>query len=58
MNHFLKLIAVALLGEEIFVSGGMGDKQIINMAEAYDSETNLWEPVVAHMNETRVGLGN
>ena len=27
------------------------------MAETYDTETDLWEPVVSLMNDARVGLG-
>ena len=39
------------------MSGGIGDKEIIKMAETYDTETDLWEPVVSLMNDARVGLG-
>ena len=51
------LVAATLLGKEILVCGGKGDQEIINMAEAYDSETDLWEPVVSVMNHARVGFG-
>lgn len=37
--------------------GGMGDKEIYNMSESYDPETDMWEPIACRMNDSRVGLG-
>lgn len=49
--------AACLLGEEIFFSGGMGGKEIYNVASSYDPETDMWEQIACRMNDCRVGLG-
>lgn len=46
-----------LLGEDIFVCGGQADQEVINFAECYNEELNLWEPINARMYAPRVGLG-
>lgn len=56
MTAFL-FIAASILGDEIFISGGKGEHEVYNMAESYDPETNLWEPISSRMIEPRVGLG-
>ena len=48
--------AAALLGQEIFVTGGQAEKEVINVAEVYSPELNQWEHLVARMESPRVGL--
>ena len=61
-NHFFLLfdclfyLAAALLGQEIFVTGGQAEKEVINVAEVYSPELNQWEHLVARMESPRVGL--
>ena len=54
---YLLPTAAVLLGEEIFVCGGQADKEVINFAESYSPETQLWEPIPSRMAHPRVGLG-
>lgn len=49
--------AACLLGEELFITGGMGEHEVYNYAESYETETGLWEPISRRMLEARVGLG-
>jgi len=50
------LLAAALLGQEIFVTGGQAEKEVINFAEVYSPDLNQWEHIVARMDYPRVGL--
>ena len=52
----LFFLAAALLGQEIFVTGGQAEKEVINVAEVYSPELNQWEHLVARMESPRVGL--
>ena len=45
-----------MLGQEIFVTGGLTDKEVINMAEIYNPQLDQWEPITARMSSPRVGL--
>ena len=45
-----------MLGQEIFVSGGQTEKEVINMAEIYNPQLDQWEPITARMSTPRVGL--
>ena len=59
LSLFLFLSAAAcVLGEEIFVGGGMYKKEVVTMTEVYDPQTNMWENIDNCMQEARVGLGN
>ena len=51
------LTAAVLLGEEIFVCGGQADKEVINFAESFSAELQMWEPIASRMFHPRVGLG-
>lgn len=46
-----------LLGEEIFVCGGQADKEVINFAESFSTDLQMWEPISSRMFHPRVGLG-
>ena len=54
---FAHFIAAVLLGEEIFVCGGQADKEVINFAESFSAELQMWEPIASRMFHPRVGLG-
>ena len=46
----------AMLGQEIFVTGGQTEKEVINMAEIYNPQLDQWEPITVRMSTPRVGL--
>ena len=37
--------------------GGQADKEVINFAESFSTELQMWEPIASRMFHPRVGLG-
>lgn len=37
--------------------GGQADKEVINFAESFSVDLQMWEPIASRMFRPRVGLG-